>query len=622
MATKKKKHKKRRRLIIRPRFFLVVALLVLALGVLVLLLVSLFSGGGNTESTTAPIQSTEGQKKGGIFQFLVKETPTPTPSPTPTPTPVPTPTPTPKPTPHFVENSNPSRYGYVPHLQVDGKDVDASNYVRQDKISFGDADDYAAVDGVLTFRGNNYRNLSAAKELNLTEYKMSVVEKVSIGSLKKGNRSGKGSWSGCGWTGQPLIVQWSDEVKSVMNLYDWAKQKTNLVEVIYPTEDGHIYFLDLETGKKTRDDLNFRMPFKGTGSVDPRGLPILYVGSGDEYEEEDQKSRAMIISLIDGRKLYEFGIQGKEPFAKRNWNAYDSAPLVDEATDALIWPAETGILYTMKLNTVFDARGGTISVNPSHIVKLRYDSNNSYDQIDKADSSHKWLGYEGSASVWNGFIYLASNDGLFQCIDLNTMQVKWIADTKDDTNASPVLEVISETEAYLYVGTSLHFTQDSGHKGVTPFFKINAMTGEVVGQYQLTVETVSGVSGGIQATAAVGKNNLSDLVFVPFARYNGKDKGVLVALYKDTMEVAWTMPMEHYAWSSPAIFYNSKGDGYLVQADSGGDIFLVDGRTGSVLDKISPTKNGSNFEASPALFGDMMVLGSRGDQTIFFIRLS
>jgi outer membrane protein assembly factor BamB len=521
-----------------------------------------------------------------------------------------------------VDNSNPGRYGYVQHLEVNGKEADVSGYTRSEEISFGDSSDYAQVPGVLTFRGNNYRNLSAAEELNLTEFKMTQAAKVSIGSLKKGNRSGKGSWSGCGWTGQPLIVQWSDEVKAVMNLYDWAKQKANLVEVIYPTEDGHIYFLDLETGKKTRDDLNFKMPFKGTGSIDPRGLPLLYVGSGDEYEEEDQKSRAMIISLIDGRKLYEFGVQGRDTFAVRQWNAYDSAPLIDEQTDTLIWPAETGILYTMKLNTVFDARGGTITVNPSHIVKLRYDSNNSYDKIDKADSSHKWLGYEGSAAVWNGFIYLASNDGLFQCIDLNTMQIKWIADTKDDTNASPVLDVISETEAYLYVGTSLHFTQDSAHKGVTPFFKINAMTGEIVGQYQLTVETVSGVSGGIQATAAVGQNNLSDLVFVPFARYNGKDKGVLVALYKDTMEPAWSMPMEHYAWSSPAIFYNSKGDGYLVQADSGGDIFLIDGRTGRQLDKISPTKNGSNFEASPALFGNMLVVGSRGDQTIFFIRLS
>ncbi|MBQ3488436.1 MAG: PQQ-like beta-propeller repeat protein [Clostridia bacterium] len=609
MAAKKKKHKKRRRLIIHPRFFLVVALLVLALGVLILLLVSLFSGEPAADPG-APIQTTEGQKKGSIFQIFAKETPTPTP------------TPTPKPTPHYVDNSNPGRYGYVQHLEVNGKEADVSGYTRSEEISFGDSSDYAQVPGVLTFRGNNYRNLSAAEELNLTEFKMTQAAKVSIGSLKKGNRSGKGSWSGCGWTGQPLIVQWSDEVKAVMNLYDWAKQKANLVEVIYPTEDGHIYFLDLETGKKTRDDLNFKMPFKGTGSIDPRGLPLLYVGSGDEYEEEDQKSRAMIISLIDGRKLYEFGVQGRDTFAVRQWNAYDSAPLIDEQTDTLIWPAETGILYTMKLNTVFDARGGTITVNPSHIVKLRYDSNNSYDKIDKADSSHKWLGYEGSAAVWNGFIYLASNDGLFQCIDLNTMQIKWIADTKDDTNASPVLDVISETEAYLYVGTSLHFTQDSAHKGVTPFFKINAMTGEIVGQYQLTVETVSGVSGGIQATAAVGQNNLSDLVFVPFARYNGKDKGVLVALYKDTMEPAWSMPMEHYAWSSPAIFYNSKGDGYLVQADSGGDIFLIDGRTGKQLDKISPTKNGSNFEASPALFGNMLVIGSRGDQTIFFIRLS
>ena len=620
MATKKKKHKRRKRLIIHPRFFLVVALLALALGVLVLLIVSILSGGSGSKSEQ--IQSTEGKKSGGIFQIFAKETPTPTPSPTPTATPVPTATPTPKPTPHYQESSNPSRYGYVAHLQVDGKDVDPGAYKRQEEISFGDASLYPQVPGVLTFRGNNYRNLSAALELNLTEFKMTEAAKVSIGSLKKGNRSGKGSWSGCGWTGQPLIVEWSEEVKAVMNLYDWAKQKADLVEVIYPTEDGHIYFLDLETGKKTRDDLNFRMPFKGTGSLDPRGLPLLYVGSGDEYEEDDQRSRAMIISLIDGRKLYEFGIQGKDSFAVRDWNAYDSAPLVDETTDTLIWPAETGILWTMKLNTVFDARGGTISVNPSHIVKLRYDSNNSYDKIDKADSSHKWLGYEGSASVWNGFIYLASNDGLFQCIDLNTMQIKWIADTKDDTNASPVLDVISETEAYLYVGTSLHFTKDSSNKGITPFFKIDAMTGEIVGQYQLTVETVSGVSGGIQATAAVGQQNLSDLVFVPFARYNGKDKGVLVALYKDTMEVAWTMPMEHYAWSSPAIFYNGKGDGFLVQADSGGDIFLIDGRTGTQLDKISPTKNGSNFEASPALFGNMMVVGSRGDQTIFFIRLS
>ena len=525
-----------------------------------------------------------------------------------------------------MDVSNPERYGYVAHLwtgdkELEGKEIDAGSYVRREQISFGDADEYAQVKGILTFRGNHYRNMSATSVVNMTEFKMTEVGKVSIGAMKKG--SGSGSWTGCGWTGQPLIVQWPDEVKKVMNLYDWAKNKADLVEVIYPTEDGHIYFLNLEDGKPTRPDKDYRMPFKGTGSLDPRGLPILYVGSGDEYEANDQKSRAMIISLIDCSVMYEFGIQGRDPFAKRAWNAYDSAPLIDAKTDTLIWPAESGILYTMKLNTVFDPLGGTVSVNPSQFVKLRYDARNSYDQrenFDTADTSHKWLGYEGSAAVWNGFIYLASNDGLFQCIDLNTMQIKWIADTLDDTNASPVLEVISDTEAYLYVGTSLHFTKVN-NKGVTPFFKIDAMTGKILGQYQLTVETVSGVSGGIQATAALGQNNLSDLIFVPFARYGGKDKGVLVALRKDTMEKAWEMIMENYTWSSPAIFYDTKGDGYLIQADSKGNIFLIDGRTGTVRDTVNPTKNGANFEASPAIFGDRLVIGNRG-QVIYFFRLS
>ena len=96
---------------------------------------------------------------------------------------------------------------------------------------------------------------------------------------------------------------------------------------------------------------------------------------------------------------------------------------------------------------------------------------------------------------------------------------------------------------------------------------------------------------------------------------------MLVALRKDTMEKEWELPMEHYAWSSPAVVYNSKGDGFLIQADSAGNLFLINGRTGQVLDTLNPTKNGTNFEASPALFGDTLVIGNRG-QVIYFIRLS
>ncbi len=545
----------------------------------------------------------------------------------PLPTPIPTPTPTPIPTPYMVAESNPEHYGFVPHLEVDGSEVMANSYQRPEEIVFPSDDEYNAetIKGVLTFRGNNWRNMSSTDAVNLTEHKFTKVWNFGIGALTKGG--GSGSWSGCGWTGQPLIVQWPKETKQIMNMHDWAKEKDDLVEVIYPTEDGNIYFLDLETGKETRNKIVMNVPFKGTGSIDPRGYPLLYCGSGDQYENDKQKSRAYIISLINGKVLYEFGKQGTDSFARRKWYAYDSAPLVDAATDTLIYPGENGIVYTMKLNTAYDPEIGSISVDPSDVVKFRYDCNNIYDDIDIANSTHKWQGYEGSAVAWNGFLYLSSNDGMFQCIDLNTMRVVWIANTEDDTNGSPVLDVISEDEAYLYVGTSLHFNKDKNNTGVAPFFKINAMTGEIEGRYGLTVHTVSGVSGGIQSTAVVGRadSNISDLVIVTIARYGDKDAGIIVALEKDTSDgkkfkERWKKKMDAYSWSSPTVVYDVDGKAYIIQADSKGYLFMYDGATGDVLGTLRPTE--SNFEASPAVFGNMLVVGCRGDQKIFGIRIS
>ena len=59
------------------------------------------------------------------------------------------------------------------------------------------------------------------------------------------------TWSGSGWTGQPLMRKWSREAKAHMNMYDWAKQQEELVEVIYACMDGFVYFLDLESGEPT-----------------------------------------------------------------------------------------------------------------------------------------------------------------------------------------------------------------------------------------------------------------------------------------------------------------------------------------------------------------------------------
>ena len=62
-------------------------------------------------------------------------------------------------------------------------------------------------------------------------------------------------------------------------------------------------------------------------------------------------------------------------------------------------------------------------------------------------------------------------------------------------------------------------------------------------------------------------------------------------------------------WSSPVAVYDAKGDGYIIQCDSDGNMFLIDGRTGVLK---STVNLGKNIEASPAVFGNTIVVGTRG----------
>ena len=68
--------------------------------------------------------------------------------------------------------------------------------------------------------------------------------------------------------------------------------------------------------------------------------------------------------------------------------------------------------------------------------------------------------------------------------------------------------------------------------------------------------------------------------------------------------------MNYYSWSSPIPVYSDDGNAYIIVGDSNGQLFLVDkeGKTLSVLDL------GSNIEASPAMFNNTLVIGTRGNR--------
>lgn len=588
----KRRRRRRRRVRVNVGRLLLILVLLAAVIFLSVLLV---------KSCAADKTEEEKESSGFISSLFGKETPTPIPTPTlePTPTPVPTFNPSP------VAGTMPSDFGLEEAIEDNGTVVDA--YTRAEPIDFLEGDKYTELEGVITFRGNNFRDSAAYGTVTWTG-QAAEPWTFSVGSMAK--KSGSGSWTGCGWTGQPLIVKWPEETKRIMNLYDSAKNDPELVEVIYATMDGHIYFLDLYTGEKTRDPINVGYPFKGAGALDPRGYPLMYVGSGDDSTAGD--SRAFIINLIDGTILYEFGVE--DGFALRDLSYFDSSALVDAETDTLIYPGESGILYTIKLNTQYDPNAGTISINPQ-TVKWRYKGARSL-STDTVDGSQGWwLGIEDSAIIWREHAIFTDNGGHMICLNLNTMKAVWVQDTLDDTNCTPVLSLEGpDNHPYVYTSTSFHpnWRASENSTAPIPIWKIDAVTGQIVAQNDTyhcqTIATPNQVSGGVQGTLAIGEKDLEGLIFVPVAMTEGT-RGKLVALNTSDMSVKWECDFAGYPWSSPVAVYDDSGKGYLVQCNKTGYIHLIDGQTGEIISEMSL---GSNVEASPAVYNNMVVVGTRG----------
>ena len=502
--------------------------------------------------------------------------------------------------PHKVATTDPANWGITWEIYKDGEKT--ASYNREEPIVFED-DDYFQRPGIATFRGNNYRNETGYGTADVVSKKLSIEWTATTGTLPGG------VWSGSGWTGQPLMVQWDPQAKAAMNLYPEKQAKENLVEVIYPCLDGKIYFLDLDDGSATRDPLDIGLCFKGAGALDPRGYPLLYVGTGDVNYYGD-RPKAYIISLIDGKILYRFGVD--DPLSLRqdngNWCAFDSSPLVDAQTDTLIWPGENGILYTMTLNTNYDPANKVMDVQPDNHVVTRYNTS-------RSNSDTYWLGYEASVSVCEGYLYVSENGGMFFCIDLNTMELVWAQDTCDDSNASPVFERTGEDSGAIYTAPSLHWTKDEYDSGEIKLYKLDAITGQVLWSKPYNVFTVSGVSGGVQSTMLLGREGttLEGMLYCTISRLPYLYTGQLVALDKNTGEQKWVMDMDNYTWSSPVAFYGADGTGYLAVADYAGYLYLIDGVTGEILDTI---QIGSLVEATPAIFGNKLVLGTRDEKIV------
>jgi len=229
------------------------------------------------------------------------------------------------------------------------------------------------------------------------------------------------------------------------------------------------------------------------------------------------------------------------------------------------------------------------------------------------------IGYENSPVFYRNYLYLADNGGMLQCIDINTMEPVWIANVKDDTDSTIVLEE-TDKGVFLYTGNEADLRcleQPKPAFADCQLRKFNALTGELVWEKSYSCIYQSGVNGGLLSTPVLGKNDISNIVIFNIAKTGDTQRGKMVALDKETGKEIWVRELDNYSWSSPVDFISQDGKTYMIFCDFAGKMHLMDPKSGDILDTLSV---GLNVEASPAIFNDMVVVGTYAKK-IYGIRI-
>jgi outer membrane protein assembly factor BamB len=450
---------------------------------------------------------------------------------------------------------------------------------------------YADAEGVLTFRGGPRRDGGAFGDRRVSAQRLEIAWTYRTGG-------GTPRWGGgAGWTGQPVLVRWPEVVRHMMPALGERIFDPTLVEVIQGSLDGNVYFLDLRTGRPTRPPLHTGNPIKGSVSLDPRGWPLLFVGQGIP----DAKPIGLRMYALTAMREVFF-IPGRDPAARRPWGAFDSSGLVNRLTDTFLVGGENGLVYVVELNTRFDPMAQTLQVSP-RLYRYRF-------------GRGEKLGIENSLAVDGELAWFADNGGEIQAFDLRAFRPAWTFDAGDDTDASVVVDSAPDGPA-LYTASEVDL---QGARGVSRLRRLDGRTGAVRWQREVECRGERGGAKEIQAgafsTPLLGRDDLADRVVFTLSRC--PDRGVMVALAKDDGRELWRRPLRTDAWSSPtAVRDAAAGKTWILQADRAGRLLLVDGADGRVAFTLQLD---ANVEASPAVFDDVAVVGTRGG-TIYGVRI-
>lgn len=523
--------------------------------------------------------------------------------PDPTPEPAPTASPMPELVVTAAEKQQPSKFNQTEGAYLGSKKQ--SGYQRLIPINAQGGDLYTFYPaGVLTFRSDGMRQNAAFGTADMPLDQMSIQWQTDLGSIKT---SGDTLY-GVGWTGQPAIVKWSLEVRSGMNIDEAKKDVKALKEVIFAGLDGKVYFLDWADGVQTRSPIDIGYPLKSSVSVDAIGRPLIAFGQAvSKMPNKTGDIGYYIYSLTDQSKaLFINGRKTKNQVQYATNGAFDGTGLFERNSDSFIVAGENGLLYTVKMNTVYDFNNpGTITVDPE-IIYLR----------GKAKQDNPSVSVESSVAMYGPYAFYGDKQGYIRAVDTTKMETLWMFDAGDNTDATPALDLNEDSSLSLYTGTTVFSrTRKDGNAVLR---SLNALTGEENWAVKVKAKFNNEELGGVKASPLVGQNQISNLVI--FTVNLTDEGGAIMALNKQTGEQVWKVPLPNGAISSPVAVYRPDGTARVVQADLDGRLYLIDGLSGQVLNTLDL---GGRVEGSPAVYNDILVIGtaSRDNHKMYGIRL-
>ena len=443
-------------------------------------------------------------------------------------------------------------------------------------------DAYDSAPGIFTFRGDISRNPNFVGHIHGDSVKMKVDWVFE--TAYDASPTNYDVWGGgCGWTGQPLYVEWPDSlVERFRQESDSLMPSFSNREVIVASLCRKIYFINFETGEKTRKTIDAGNVVKGTPGLDPSMNGLLFVGQGVPYKGQFGN---LTIDLFKHKRVDFFP---KDPHAWRSWGAYDPSPSV--VGGFLFRLGENGTVYKYYYN------GEKYELHST----LRYSTS-------KAKSSP---GMESSLATYLNYGYFSDNKGNVLCINLNNLRPVWHYFNHDDSDASVLVDVEAGCP-YVYSGCEV---DRQGMSGISYFVKLNGLTGERVWEVQVPCNRISFVSkvldGGMFSSPLLGLGDCEGMIFTNFCVNKSEMKGCLAAIDKNDGRVIYKTKLKQYAWSSPVPFLNDNNEMFIFTGDTNGRVYMIKGATGEI---ILCEKLGKNFEGSPIAVGNSVIIGSRGN---------